>query len=62
MLLASSQNSAIADIDIIITDSLVYADFNQDCQTNILDVIILVDVILNNYNGGITIPSELEDA
>ena len=61
MVLASSENS-IADIDITTTTSIVYADFNQDCQTNILDVIILVDIILNNYNGGQIIPNDLLDA
>ena len=30
--------------------------------TNILDDIILVDIILNNYNGGQIIPNDLLDA
>ncbi len=61
MVLANSQNS-IVNIDITTASSSTYADFNQDCQTNILDVIILVDVILNNYNGGEAIPNDLLNA
>ena len=63
MVLASTHSNTIADIDISVTidsDNIIDIDFNQDCQTSILDLIILVDVIMENYNGVQDIPNEFK--
>ena len=59
MILGSSQNSVITDIDVTVSVNSQYGDINYDCQTNVLDIIILVDIILGNYNGGQTVPNDV---
>ena len=61
MLLGSSQNSIITDIDLTFSVNTQNGngDINYDCETNILDIIILVDIILGNYNGGPTVPNDV---
>ena len=56
MLLGSSQNSVITDIDLTFSVNTQNGngDINYDCETNVLDIIILVDIILGNYNDGQT--------
>lgn len=52
MILANSNGSTVADIDISVTDCPFLGDPNFDCQLNVLDVLIIIDIILGNYNGG----------
>ena len=56
-LLAYDENYNISESsDVLMYTSDVSGDITQNFQVNVLDIIVLVDIILGNYNGNTEVP------
>ena len=56
-LIAYDENFNVSDAsNTLVYSSEVVGDINQDFNVNILDIVIIIDVILDNYYGGQVVP------